>query len=115
MAYHRRASESHLGAYAAFAAICVIWGTTFAAIRVAIETIPTLLVGGVRFLIAAVLLLCIAGLRGARFSYAYVNPAIAVLTGALLLHEAVTVRMVASMALILAGVALIQIDRRRAG
>lgn len=56
-----------IGAYAAFAAICVIWGTTFAAIRVAIETIPTLLVGGIRFLIAGLLLLLIAAWRGARF------------------------------------------------
>ena len=59
--------ESRLGAYAAFAAICIIWGTTFAAIRVAIETIPTLLVGAVRFLIAGLLLLLIAWLKGARF------------------------------------------------
>jgi drug/metabolite transporter (DMT)-like permease len=48
-------------------------------------------------------------------SYAYINPAIAVLTGALLLREPFTLRMVASMAVILAGVALIQIDRARAG
>jgi drug/metabolite transporter (DMT)-like permease len=48
-------------------------------------------------------------------SYAYVNPAVAVITGALLLHEPVTLRMIASMAIILAGVALIQIDRRTAG
>jgi len=61
------ARESRLGAYAAFAAICVIWGTTFAAIRVAIETIPTLLVGAVRFLIAGLLLLVIARLKGTRF------------------------------------------------
>jgi drug/metabolite transporter (DMT)-like permease len=47
-------------------------------------------------------------------SYAYVNPAIAVLTGTLLLREEVTWRMMASMAIILAGVALIQIDRSRA-
>jgi drug/metabolite transporter (DMT)-like permease len=59
--------ESRIGAYAAFAAICVIWGTTFAAIRVAIETIPTFLVAGVRFLIAGFLLLVIARLHGARF------------------------------------------------
>ena len=59
--------ESRVGAYVAFAAICVIWGTTFAAIRVAIETIPTLIVGGVRFLIAGVLLLVIAALTRARF------------------------------------------------
>ncbi len=60
-------SEGRIGAYVAFAAICVIWGTTFAAIRVAIETIPTLLVNGVRFLLAGLLLLFIARLRGARY------------------------------------------------
>jgi drug/metabolite transporter (DMT)-like permease len=59
--------ESRIGAYSAFAAICIIWGTTFAAIRVAIETIPTLLVGAVRFLIAGLLLLLIAWLKGSRF------------------------------------------------
>jgi drug/metabolite transporter (DMT)-like permease len=59
--------ESRIGAYLAFAAICVIWGTTFAAIRVAIETIPTLLVGGIRFLVAGALLLVVARLVGARF------------------------------------------------
>src|SRR5437762_2172103 len=46
--------ESRIAAYLAFAAICIIWGTTFAAIRVAIETFPTLLVAGVRFLIAGI-------------------------------------------------------------
>lgn len=54
-------------AYLAFAAICVIWGTTFVAIRVAIETIPTLLVTGIRFTIAGLVLLVIARLTGARF------------------------------------------------
>ena len=58
---------SYLGAYVAFGAICVIWGTTFAAIRIAIETIPTFLVSGVRFLIAGFLLLLVAKLSGARF------------------------------------------------
>jgi drug/metabolite transporter (DMT)-like permease len=59
--------ESRIGAYFAFAAICVIWGTTFAAIRVAIETIPTLLVNSIRFIIAGLLLLLIARLRETRF------------------------------------------------
>lgn len=36
----------------AFAAIYVIWGTTYLAIRVAVETIPPFLMAGVRFLIA---------------------------------------------------------------
>src|SRR5258708_31740871 len=57
----------HRMAYVAFAAICVIWGTTFVAIRVAIETIPTLLVTGIRFPIAGLILLAIARLTGARF------------------------------------------------
>ena len=54
-------------AYIAYAAICVIWGTTFVAIRVAIETIPTLLVTAIRFLAAGLTLLVIAALTGARF------------------------------------------------
>lgn len=60
-------SQSRLGAYIAFAAICVIWGTTFVAIRIAIETIPTMLVSGLRFLGAGLMLLFIAALIGARF------------------------------------------------
>jgi drug/metabolite transporter (DMT)-like permease len=46
-------------------------------------------------------------------SYAYVNPAIAVIVGALFLGESVTLRMLASMLIILSGVAMIQIERRR--
>ncbi len=34
----------------AFAAIYLIWGSTYLAIRLAIETIPPYLMGGVRFL-----------------------------------------------------------------
>lgn len=59
--------ESRAGAYLAYAAICAIWGTTFVAIRVAIETIPTLLVSGLRFVAAGLMLLVIARLMGARF------------------------------------------------
>src|SRR3982751_4329006 len=61
------APERHAGAYIAYAAICIIWGTTFVAIRVAIETIPTLLVTSVRFVFAGLILLLIAGMTGARF------------------------------------------------
>ena len=59
--------ESLAGAYIAFAAICIIWGTTFAGIRIVIETIPTLLVTGIRFVIAGVILGLIALLTKARF------------------------------------------------
>jgi drug/metabolite transporter (DMT)-like permease len=51
-------------AFAAFVAICAIWGTTFLAIRVAVETIPTLYLTGLRFTAAGVILLAIAALRG---------------------------------------------------
>lgn len=61
-----RKSSNVLG-YLAYASLCLIWGTTFVAIRVAIETIPTLLVSGLRFLAAGLMLLFIAALTGARF------------------------------------------------
>ena len=53
-------------AYAAFAAICIIWGTTFLAIRVAIETIPTFYLTGLRFVSAGAILFLIALARGER-------------------------------------------------
>ncbi len=43
-------------AWIAFAAVCLIWGTTFLAIKIALETIPPFLMGGIRYLIAGVLL-----------------------------------------------------------
>ena len=44
-------------------------------------------------------------------SYAYVNPAVAVLVGNLSLGETVTLRMVVAMVVILAGVAIIHLER----
>jgi len=49
----------------AFAAIYVIWGSTYLAIRWAIESIPPLLMGGTRFLVAGGLLFAWARARGA--------------------------------------------------
>ncbi len=42
---------------AAFAAIYLIWGSTYLGIRFAIETIPPFLLGGIRFLVAGAILL----------------------------------------------------------
>lgn len=39
-------------AYAAWAAICVIWGTTYFAIKLALVTIPPFLIGGIRYVLA---------------------------------------------------------------
>jgi drug/metabolite transporter (DMT)-like permease len=47
-------------------------------------------------------------------SYAYINPVIAVIVGAIVLHEALTLRIIVAMFVILSGVAVIQLEKRRA-
>ena len=49
---------------AAFVSICVIWGSTYLAIRYAVETIPPLLMMGIRHLSAGSLLYAWARMRG---------------------------------------------------
>jgi drug/metabolite transporter (DMT)-like permease len=52
---------------AAFAAIYIIWGSTYLAIRFAVETLPPFLLGGLRFAIAGAILLAYgAATRAAR-------------------------------------------------
>jgi drug/metabolite transporter (DMT)-like permease len=53
-------------AYAAFAVVCTVWGTTYLAIRVAVETVPPMLLTAARFVTAGVLLFAVAWLRGDR-------------------------------------------------
>src|SRR6266508_5058723 len=48
----------------AFAALYLIWGSTFLGIRFAIETIPPFLMAGARFLIAGVIMYVIAWSQG---------------------------------------------------
>jgi drug/metabolite transporter (DMT)-like permease len=48
----------------AFFAIYVLWGSTYLAIRVAVETVPPLLAAGVRFVIAGTVLFLWARMRG---------------------------------------------------
>lgn len=54
---------------AAFAAVYLIWGSTYLAIKYAIETLPTFLMAGVRFLVAGSILY-----TAARFSSGYEKP-----------------------------------------
>jgi drug/metabolite transporter (DMT)-like permease len=49
---------------AAFAAVYIVWGSTYLAIRVAIESLPPLLMAGARFLLAGALLYAFVRLRG---------------------------------------------------
>ena len=50
--------------FIAFGAIYVIWGTTYLAIRFAIETIPPMFMMGCRFLLAGTVLFVWARFRG---------------------------------------------------
>lgn len=49
----------------AFAAVYVLWGSTYLAIVYAIQTIPPLLMGGARFLVAGSIIYVVARRRGA--------------------------------------------------
>ncbi len=51
-------------AYLAFATICIVWGTTYLFIRIALETIPPLLLTATRFVIAGLIMMLVARLRG---------------------------------------------------
>jgi drug/metabolite transporter (DMT)-like permease len=53
-------------AYAAFAIVCVVWGTTYMFIRIALDTLPPLLLTGIRYVAAGLIMLVIARLRGVR-------------------------------------------------
>jgi drug/metabolite transporter (DMT)-like permease len=48
---------------AAFAAVYIVWGSTYLAIRFAVETLPPLLMAGARFVIAGTILLLWSRLR----------------------------------------------------
>jgi drug/metabolite transporter (DMT)-like permease len=51
-------------AYAAFAVVCVVWGTTYLAIRIAVATMTPFLLTGARYLFAGVVLFIVARLHG---------------------------------------------------
>ena len=53
-------------AWVAWGTICVVWGTTYVAIKIALATIPPFLMGGLRYIAAGLLLGGLAVLRGYR-------------------------------------------------
>jgi drug/metabolite transporter (DMT)-like permease len=71
-------------AYLAWVAVCLIWGTTYLGIRIALETIPPLLMAAMRWIVAGGLLILVLKLRGVRMPQRPEWPALAVL-GILLL------------------------------
>jgi drug/metabolite transporter (DMT)-like permease len=51
-------------AYFAWAAICLIWGTTYLGIKIALESIPPFLMGGLRYVSAGLFLALVLRLQG---------------------------------------------------
>ncbi len=75
---------SRIQLLAAFAAVYVIWGSTYLAIRFAVDTLPPFLMAGLRFLFAGGILFAWTALRGAARPTAS-EWKVAAISGALLL------------------------------
>jgi drug/metabolite transporter (DMT)-like permease len=60
----------------AWIAVCVIWGTTYLGIRVSLETLPPMVMMGLRWTIAGTLLAAYMALRGERFGSVSWRPAV---------------------------------------
>lgn len=58
-------SEQRMKLFFAFAAVYLVWGSTYLGIRYAIETLPPFLMAGTRFVVAGLALTTWARLRGA--------------------------------------------------
>ena len=71
-------------AYAALASVCFFWGTTYLAIRMALESFPPLLLVAARFVTSGALMLAVVRWRGARLPRGR-ELAIACLAGVLIL------------------------------
>ena len=66
-------------AYFAWATVCLVWGTTYLAIRIALGTIPPLLMGGMRYVTAGAVLAATLALRGNRLPGPRAWPSLALL------------------------------------
>ena len=51
--------KSELKAYLAWVSICIVWGTTYIAIKIGIESVPPMIFAGLRWIIAGPILLLI--------------------------------------------------------
>ena len=60
------ASPPSRSAYLAWVAVCLLWGTTYLGIRVALETIPPLIMAGFRWAAAGSIILVALRIRGER-------------------------------------------------
>jgi drug/metabolite transporter (DMT)-like permease len=66
-------------AYLSWIIVCVLWGTTYLGIHIALETIPVALLAGLRWLIAGVLLAAVLPIAGQKLPPLRMWPSIAVI------------------------------------
>lgn len=66
-AFSQSSSYSRSTFILAFTAVCLIWGSTYLGVRFAIETLPPLLMAGVRFTVAGIIMLIWARFSGASY------------------------------------------------
>ncbi len=66
-------------AYAAWIVVCLVWGTTYLAIRIALETVPPMLMAAIRWIAAGTLLLGFLKLRGVAIPTSGSWPALALI------------------------------------
>ena len=71
-------------AYTAFVTTCIVWGTTYLAIRIALDTIPPMFMAAARWIVAGSVLIAVLAVRGERLPRPREWPALTVL-GVLLL------------------------------
>lgn len=57
-------NKENFRAYSAWIAVCIIWGTTYLAIRIGVEHIPPMFFAGIRWLVAGSMFLLILKQRG---------------------------------------------------
>ena len=54
----------NIRAYSAWIAVCILWGTTYLAIRIGVEHIPPMIFAGVRWIIAGIIFILLLKLQG---------------------------------------------------
>ncbi len=57
-------NKNNLTAYLAWVTICIVWGTTFLAIKIGVESLPPMLFAGIRWIIAGPILLLVLYIKG---------------------------------------------------
>jgi drug/metabolite transporter (DMT)-like permease len=70
---------SKRNAYLAWIVVCLVWGTTYLAIRIALETVPPLLMAGLRWTLAGALIVAALTARGEPLPARRTWPALALL------------------------------------